>query len=207
MNMNDFQIEQLNALSQARVGIDRLDPSALSELRFEIAEYRDFRGRVDNFLKRHFSDRCTLACYQNHRSACCAKDGIIVFWADVVINALCSDREEMAAIAAAIQHPLNPHRCVFLGAEGCKWRIRPLVCAMFLCDEVHQTVIGGDNDLGPQWESLQYEAKGFRWPDRPVLFDFLERRFMERGCQSSLMYLNNSPGLLRVKRLAGLIER
>jgi hypothetical protein len=49
---------------------------------------------------------------------------------------------------------------------------------------------------------LKQREKHFRWPDRPVLFDDLEKYFMAAGYSSPLMYLNNSPGLLRVKELA-----
>jgi hypothetical protein len=48
-------------------------------------------------------------------------------------------------------------------------------------------------------------GKSFRWPDRPVLFDQLEQVFMAVGCRSPLMYINTSPGLLRIKQKAGLL--
>ncbi len=35
-------------------------------------------------------------------------------------------------------------------------------------------------------------------------FDMIEAYFIAAGCFSSLMYLHNSPGLLRVKRKAGI---
>jgi hypothetical protein len=49
---------------------------------------------------------------------------------------------------------------------------------------------------------FKQREKHYRWPDRPVLFDDLEKYFMAAGYSSPLMYLNNSPGLLRVKELA-----
>jgi hypothetical protein len=203
--MNDYQVEQLTAWSQVKAQLDRLEPSALSGLKSEIAGYLEFRRRVDTFLKQNFNHHCTLACYRNQRSVCCSKDGIIVFWADVVVNALCSDPEEMDKIATSIQHPLKTFKCIFLGHQGCQWRVRPLVCAMFLCPEVLHTVMDVAADLGSKWAAFQSEAKLFRWPDRPVLFDLLERYFIDRGCRSSLMYLNTSPGLLRIKQQAGLM--
>jgi len=50
---------------------------------------------------------------------------------------------------------------------------------------------------------LEAKRKRFTWPDQPVLFDDLESYFMKSGYRSPLMYLHNSPGLLRVKQKAG----
>ncbi len=200
--MNDYQIEQLTALGQVKAALGSLTGAALSELRAQAAEYLEFRRRVDTFLARHFGGYCTLACYQNQRSACCSKDGIIVFWADVVVNALHSHPGELDAIQTSIRQPFYPHKCIFLAQNGCLWRVRPLLCTMFLCDGVYQSVLGANLDLQRQWEALLAESKTFRWPDRPVMFDALERFFMDLGCRSTLMHLHTSPGLLRVKRLA-----
>ena len=54
------------------------------------------------------------------------------------------------------------------------------------------------------WEELLRVRKRFTWPDRPVLFDHLEKVFLDLGYRSTLMHLNLSPGLLRIKRNAGL---
>jgi hypothetical protein len=74
---------------------------------------------------------------------------------------------------------------------------------MFLCDPVQEQVFAADPSLRGQWDQLLQAAKGYRWPDRPVLFDRLEQIFIEAGCQSPIMYLHNSPGLIRVKKRAG----
>ena len=73
---------------------------------------------------------------------------------------------------------------------------------MFLCDRAKDTVFGSRPELKDRWDALARERKRFTWPDRPVLFDDLERTFMDAGCTSSLMYLHNSPGLLRVKKMS-----
>jgi len=53
---------------------------------------------------------------------------------------------------------------------------------------------------------LEQESRRFKWPDRPVLFDTLEKLFLDAGFHSPLMYLHTSPGLLRVKQQAGLVQ-
>jgi hypothetical protein len=39
-------------------------------------------------------------------------------------------------------------------------------------------------------------------PDRTVVFDTLAKVFIDAGYQTALMYFHNSPGLLRIKRMA-----
>ena len=53
-------------------------------------------------------------------------------------------------------------------------------------------------------QSLREQEKAFKWPDRSVLFDDLEKVFLDLGYRSTLMHLNLSPGLLKVKKMAGL---
>jgi hypothetical protein len=76
---------------------------------------------------------------------------------------------------------------------------------MFLCDQAQQRVFEAQTDLQSRWEQFKQDKQRFTWPDRRVLFDDLESFFIQRGCTSALMYLHNSPGLLRVKKQAGLI--
>jgi hypothetical protein len=76
---------------------------------------------------------------------------------------------------------------------------------MFLCDRATNAVFDATPAARTQWERLREQEKRFKWPDRPVLFDYLERVFIDRGYRSTLMHLNLSPGLLRVKRNAGLL--
>jgi hypothetical protein len=76
---------------------------------------------------------------------------------------------------------------------------------MFLCDRAQQKVFGDSPEVAEIWDGMKKREMTFRWPDRPVLFDRIESRFMAAGVSSSLMYLHNSPGLIRIKRNAGLI--
>ena len=50
-------------------------------------------------------------------------------------------------------------------------------------------------------QEFKQREKAFRWPDQPVLFDDIEAVFLNAGLSSPLMYLHNSPGLLRVKKM------
>jgi hypothetical protein len=202
--MNEYQSEQWEALLLARRLLARQTVVQADRLKKRIEPYLEFRGRVDQFLNIHFGDHCTQSCYTNRRSACCSKDGIIVFWADVVINVLCSDDALLADLEQALLNPFQEYKCIYLGAQGCRWRVRPLGCAMFLCDPVRAAVFQAGNAIEGQWMELQQRAQDFRWPNKPVLFDDLETYFLELGGRSSLMHINYSPGLLRIKRQAGL---
>ena len=204
--MNDYQQEQFEALTMVRQGLARLGADGCGRLKGMIADYLRFRQEVDRFLERHFSTVCTRTCYQDRTSACCSKDGIITFFADTVINALCASEDQLAQLAALLQHPNTGHRCVYLGDAGCRWFVSPVVCAMFLCDRAMRTVFDQAPAAQAVWQDLREREKRFKWPDRPVLFDQLEVVFMEMGYRSTLMHLNLSPGLLRVKQKAGLLE-
>ena len=200
--LNDYQREQLQALTLVRKQMMAMDTAGIERMSSDVEPYLDFRHRLDLFTRTHLGEHCTQACFESQTSACCSRDGIITFWADVVINAICSGNERLDDMASAIQNPQRAEKCIYLANEGCLWKIRPLVCAMFLCDPIQADIIDPDAELVSQWQGFLDEAKTFRWPDRPVLFDQLELQFMELGCRSPLMYINTSPGLLRVKQLS-----
>jgi len=203
--MNDYQQEQLGALAVVRKGLARMDESQRSALKNEIETYDRFRHTVDAFLQRHFSGVCTRLCYRSRTSACCSKDGIITFFADAVVNALHATPGQLDRMEATLQQANNGHRCVYLSEDGCIWAVRPVVCAMFLCDRAMKTVFGDSPQAEGRWQELRVQEKTFKWPDRPVLFDHLEKVFLDMGYRSSLMHLNLSPGLLMVKKKAGLL--
>ena len=205
--MNEYQLEQSDALRQVSDGLNAMSCRQIKDLRATIAPYIAFREKVDGFLDAHFSAHCTRACFENQKSACCSKDGIIAFWADVVVNACLSGNPRIDQLFETIAHPHWDNKCIFLKPGGCVWKIRPLVCAMFLCDQVQDRVFSADPHKAEQWNALGKEAKAYRWPEKPVLFDALEKIFLDLGCDSSLMFLNKSPGLLRIKQQAGLIDK
>lgn len=205
MEMNEYQQEQLYALKTVRHGLLRLGDAKRMDLIEAVRDYMQFRHSVQWFLDRHFSDVCTRTCYHSRISACCAKDSIITFFADTVVNALHAAPAQLDHLEAVLRRVNGGHRCVYLGSEGCLWTVRPVVCAMFLCDRAMDTVFRDDPQAGKTWASIRQQGKKFKWPDRPVLFDHLEKVFLDLGYRSTLMHLNLSPGLLRVKKNAGLI--
>ena len=202
--MNEYQQEQLEALRIVRQGLARLSESQRRHLDHDIEPYCRFRTTVDIFLDRHFKGICTHLCYRSRTSACCSKDGIITFFADAVANALQSTSEQLDRMEAVLQQVNDGHRCIYLCAEGCIWTLRPVVCAMFLCDRAKETVFVENPAAGKRWQALRRQEKSFKWPDRPVLFDSLEKLFLDLGYRSTLMHLNLSPGLLMVKKKAGI---
>jgi hypothetical protein len=204
LELNIYQREQLESLDSAIQFIRNLSPNAHSGLRAAIKPYLEFRREIDRFLGQHFAHHCTQSCFQNRTSACCSRDGIITFWADVIINTDACDLNQLSRLDQAIRTPLDTRKCIYLGSHGCLWQVRPLVCAMFLCDDVQVSAFREHSQAAQQWDEFKRRAKRFRWPDRPVLFDQLERQCMAAGIDSPLMYLNSSPGLLQVKRKAGL---
>jgi hypothetical protein len=202
--MSDYQFEQLETLSRVRLHLKALSRGEKEKLRALIADYLEFRREVDRFLETHFGSVCDRTCYQSRLSACCSREGIVTFFADVVINLLRSEETEVEALAKALGSEHTGFKCVYLGRDGCLWRVKPIVCQMFLCEPAQAKVFGAHPEAEAEWLDFERRRKQFTWPDRPVLFDALETYFIAAGCASSLMYLHNSPGLLRVKRKAGI---
>lgn len=202
--MSDYQLEQLEALSLVRQHLKTLSRDDKEKLRLLIREYIEFRRRVDLFLEAYFSFVCDRTCYRSRLSACCSREGIITFFADVVINMLLSGEAEIDALARVLRIENTGFKCVYLGVDGCLWRVKPIVCQMFLCEQAKARVFSERPEAEIDWRELERQRKLFTWPDRPILFDKIETYFMEAGCVSPLMYLHTSPGLLRVKKIAGL---
>jgi len=199
-HMNDYQKEQSEAYIMAQNLLATLSPGEQDRLQENVGDYLCFRKEADAFLSGHFSDVCTQKCYQSKLSACCSREGIITFFADVVINALMSGPDEIRALMAVLEKPNSGFKCVYLGESGCLWRVKPIVCEMFLCDSAQDAVFEKHPEARQKWDMLNQRKKTYTWPDRPVLFDTLEAYFLDAGYVSPLMYLHNSPGLLRVKK-------
>jgi hypothetical protein len=200
--MTEYNREQLEAIGLVRNHLKTSSSPELSRLRRRIRSYLRFRKETDQFLQRYFSGVCTHKCYQDHHSACCGREGITTFFADVVINVLVSSDEEIDRLVQALQAPNIGLKCVYLGKKGCLWRIKPIVCEMFLCKDARETVFGKALKAHARWKRLRWREKRYTWPDHPILFDDLETVFIQAGHDSSLMYFHNSPGLLRVKSQA-----
>jgi len=182
--------------------MDRLILKERQKLESDIAGYLEFREEAASFLSAHFSGVCTEKCYQSRLSACCTREGIITFFADVVINAMISKDRELDVLLEVLEKQDNGFKCIYLGEDGCMWRLKPIVCEMFLCDSAKKEVFGKNQQLRGEWENLEQRKKLYTWPDRRVVFDTLESCFIDAGYSSPLMYLHNSPGLLRVKSRA-----
>jgi len=200
--MNDYNREQSEAILLVRRHLKTLSASELARLKARTRNYLWFRKEVDRFLRDHFSEVCTHKCYQNHYSACCSREGITTFFADVAINVLVSSDEEIDRLLQVLDLPNLGTRCVYLEKRGCLWRIKPIVCEMFLCEHAKKSVFDNDPNALREWKRLRWREKRYTWPNRPVLFDNLETSFIRAGYSSGLMYFHNSPGLLRVKSSA-----
>jgi hypothetical protein len=199
--MDSYQIEQLESLMMVRRHIEVLGAEGREKLFAGIADYLLFRGRVAKFLEASFAGICTQQCYQSKLSACCSKDGIITFFADMVINTLASNMVERDLMEHAARHPKFDYKCIYLSETGCVWKIKPIVCVFFLCDTAEKMAFDNNPQAVSQWKDLESTKKIYTWPDRPVLFESLERFFMDMGCESPLMYLHKSPGLVKIRRI------
>jgi hypothetical protein len=202
--MNDYQKEQLSAFELVRSRLPELRTELRKNLSASLSDYFSFRKQTDLLLEKYFSNICKSSCYQNQRSACCTKDGIITFFADVVINGLHGENSSLDLMEYRLRQPHSGPKCLYLADEGCLWSMKPINCHMFLCDSACKEVFTQYPETETTWNKLLDRKKRFTWPDRTVLFDEIESVFLSAGITSPLMYLHNSPGLLRVKQKAGL---
>ncbi len=194
----------METLAVVKQHLKLLTKTEKEQLKQKSVDYIAFRNQVDDFLLHYFHKMCSKNCYRNHLSACCSKDGIIVFFADMVINALYSKDGDIDRMENALRKPNDGFKCVYLTKEGCLWKVKPIVCTMFLCDKAKKAVFTEEPEAGEKWRQFREKEKQYKWPDQPVLFDFLEQYFISAGYKTTLMHLNFSPGLLKVKERAGL---
>ena len=199
-----YEREHLETFRRVRAHLNRRSQEEREALLRRIGPSLGVRAEVRAFQEERFSGVCTAKCFRDGTSACCAREGIAAFFADVVIDTLLSTPDEIDLLEEVLSGSSEGPACVYLGPSGCLWRLKPIACEMFLCDHARRSVLDADEAAASLWESLRAQERQFTWPDRPVLFDELEARFMEEGLNSPLMYCHRSPGLLRVKARAGL---
>jgi len=197
--MSEYNRDQWEALLMVQRHLEGLPASEIQRLRASVGPYLQFRSEVSLSQREFLSEICTQACFTTRQSACCNRDGIAIFFAEVVINALFSSVDDLTLLRVALVNDPGGFKCVYLGEKGCLWRLKPIVCEMFLCDRAKATVLDKDRNLGDRWEGLLLKEKQFTWPDKPILFDELEELFLQAGLKSPLMYCHLSPGLLRIK--------
>ena len=202
--ISEYNQQQKDAILLVRQHLSHLSDSELRRLKQRIRSYLGFRKAVASFQKRHFADLCSEKCFTSYTSACCGREGIITFFADVVINVLLSTQEEIDTLLDILDTDIGGLNCVYLNNTGCLWRAKPIVCEMFLCEHAKNLVLDNNKVLKAQWETFRQRERRYTWPTRPVLFDALEDYFIEAGFDSPLMYLHRSPGLLQLKARHGL---
>lgn len=198
--MTPYQTEQFQTLQTVRRYLAQISEVEREALKEGLADYLTFRDVVHAFHENYFHGICSRKCFQSELSACCSRDGIIIFFADVIINSLLANPTALDRLQDVLTHPHEGFKCVFLGPNGCLWEVKPIICEFFLCDAAENTVFKENPAARKRWDELVERKKAYTWPDRPVLFDTLEQICIDAGYTSPLMFLHNSPGLLRVKR-------
>ena len=199
MIASEYNRDQSEALFMVRQYLRSLSRSRIGQIERWIKPYLRFRADVADFQGQHFSEICTRKCFTSQSSACCNRDGIATFFTDVAINVFLSSDREVDSLLNILSQDRGGFKSVYLTENGCLWRIKPIVCEMFLCKHAKDAVLENNDVLRTQWEKFRCREKRYTWPSRPVLFDKLEELFSRAGFNSPLMYFHHSPGLIRVK--------
>ena len=202
--ISTYQKEHLETLIAVRCYLESFRHQLPDTIKEELVHYETFRQSVDQFLEVNFKDTCTSICFTKNKSLCCSKEGIVAFFSDMAINALNSSTSQLDALETVLKKSNADVKCVYLEKDGCMWAVRPLVCALFLCEAAEKAILEPNGNLEKQWHGFRRQQRQFNWPDREVLFDLLEKKFRQFGVNVPLMYFHNSPGLLNIKRRAGL---
>jgi hypothetical protein len=202
MDFSDYNRDQLISHRAIASAISRFSTAAVAELNERVSPYLRFRRDVEDFYRRYFAPACHNACFTTKLSACCGFESIIIFFADQVINYRLSTPLEITNIMKALARPNTSNKCVYLGEEGCIWKLRPITCAMFFCEQAKTVVFQEHPKAKSILSDLQGQEKEFTWPIKPVLFDEIEKQFISLGVESPLLYFHHSPGLLRLKARA-----
>jgi hypothetical protein len=204
LNTGEYNRDQWTTLDSVRQACEALGATQIEQLRDRLGHYLSFRSRLDGYFIGYFLKTCQRSCFETNLSACCGFESIITFFADHVINFLLSTSDEISALHRVLLRRNDTGKCVYLGERGCVWRVRPISCAMFLCDKAKNLVFAEQPDAETLWRTFQAQEKEYTFPTKPVLFDELENFFLEKGVKSPHLYFHQSPGLLRLKSKAGL---
>lgn len=205
-NISEYNRDQLSSFRALAQAVEELAAGELNALRRTFEPYLEFRGELDEFFRVYFASTCRERCFDNSLSACCGFESIFTFFADQAITYLESDPEEREALMDALTGPNTSQRCVYLVESGCLWRVRPISCAMFFCEQAKEEVFVKHPEAKAAWRVLQVKEKQFTRPTQPVIFDEIEAYFREKGVESPHMYFHKSPGLLRLKAKSGLLR-
>lgn len=202
--MTEYNDEQLYTLKMVSATISAMDSMERERLKTKAKNYLSFREEVAAFSCAHLAAICKEKCYNTGISACCTREGIITYFADVVINVLYSTQDQLDLLEEALVTPSETTQCVYLSPAGCLWTIKPIVCEMFFCDGLITEARTLAPSIKERIEDFKARQKEYTWPDKPVIFDRIESIFIEKGLRSSLMYFHASPGLMRIKKQAGI---
>lgn len=204
-SVGEYNRDQLITVHAVLEVLSGLTSGEIRTLRAMIHPYLGFRREIDAYYQLYFEPLCKPRCFETRLSGCCGFESIITFFADHVISLLESSREQSEVLLSSLNRPNVTERCVYLGPHGCLWKVPPVSCAMFLCAPSKEIVFETHPEAESLWTDHQLAEKRFTWPNQPVLFDALERFFMERGCDTPHLFFHRSPGLLRAKAMAGLV--
>lgn len=203
--MSEYNREQWQSFSAVKAAIEKMGGEEFAALRSAVEPYLSFRSQLHAFHERYFALHCACRCFETGLSACCGFESIFTFFADQLVTYLISDAEGRDRIFHALLRPYRSDRCVYLGPKGCVWALPPISCAFFYCEGLKEEVFAAHPQAALGWQRLREAEKAFTYPDRPVLFDTLEALFCAKGVDSPHMYFHKSPGLLRIKKEAGLV--
>ena len=83
--MSLYNRQHMEAILMVRDHFAGISLAMRDRLESEVEHYLEFREEVARFHRRCFADICSVKCFSSRTSACCGREGILVFFADVVV--------------------------------------------------------------------------------------------------------------------------
>ncbi len=199
--LSNYNKQHLESQIKALDAFNKLSENEICRLKWLSLAYIKFRRELDSFTKGLFYNYCNHACFKNRQSKCCGFESIMTFFADEILNIIWGGPEKAETLIKVLEQPNESNHCVYLGEDGCLWYLKPLSCAMFFCEDAKKHVFARNLNAEKLWTVFTKCEKNFTWPDKPVLFDIVEKFFIiKKGVFTPHMYFHLSPGLLKVKK-------
>ncbi len=109
--MCEYNKEQLETLYIVRQYLSKQSQNKIETYKKDIESYSLFRKKISDFSSKNFSSLCREKCFDNGLSACCTKEGIITYFADVFVNAIYSTPDQLNKIENILQMTNNSKLC------------------------------------------------------------------------------------------------
>ena len=122
--MGDYNQDQVQAITLVRHFLRKASGPTKDRVNSMVHAYLVFIKEVADSQERFFSELCTEKCFTSHTSACCGREGIATFLADVLINAPLSTEKDLDTLLQLLSRDQGGSKCVYFTDQGCARQLK-----------------------------------------------------------------------------------